>query len=81
VRQAGFRIWYDANVSCQDLVGQSFKQQSSRLKQACFSLSLAHYFRKWHPAWQAWIIYALRPVVILMGALADLARVKSNLWK
>jgi GT2 family glycosyltransferase len=81
VREAGWRIWYDASVCCTDLVGQSFKQQSSRVKQARFSLSLARYFRKWHPWWQAWTIFALRPVVILLGALADLVRVKSSLWK
>lgn len=81
VRQAGFRIWYDARVSCTDLVGQSFKQQSARLKQARFSKSMARYFSKWHPRWQAWIIYTLRPFVILLGALSDLVRVKSNLWK
>lgn len=81
VRQAGFRIWYDASISCKDLVGQSFKQQPARLKQARFSKSMARYFAKWHPVWQAWIIYALRPVVIVMGALCDLIAVKSNLWK
>ncbi len=81
VRQAGFRIWYDATVSCTDLIGQSFKQQSSRWKQTQFSLSMARYFAKWCPPWQAWIIYALRPLVIGIGALTDLVQIKSNLWK
>ncbi len=81
VRQAGFRIWYDARVSCTDLIGQSFKQQSARLKQARFSKSMARYFAKWHPTWQTAIIRAVRPVVILFGALTDLAHVKSSLWK
>lgn len=81
VRRVGFRIWYDASVSCTDLVGQSFKQQSARLKQARFSKSMARYFRKWHPAEQAAVIYALRPFVILAGALSDLIHLKSSLWK
>ncbi len=78
VRKAGYRVWYSAQVACTDLVGQGFKQQSVRVKQARFSRSMAHYFRKWHKPWQAWIIYALRPVAIAMGAVADLFRLRSS---
>ncbi|MBI4438287.1 glycosyltransferase family 2 protein [Candidatus Uhrbacteria bacterium] len=81
LRQAGYRLWYDASMSCMDLVGQSFAQQPTHVKQARFSLSLARYFRAWHPAWQAAVFYALRPLTIAMGALADLVRVHSRLWK
>jgi dTDP-4-dehydrorhamnose reductase len=81
VRQAGYRVWYSAQAQCVDLVGQGFKQQSVRLKQARMSLSMARYFKKWHPAWQAWIIYALRPLAILMGVIADVVGVKTSLWK
>lgn len=81
VRQAGFRVWYSAEVSCIDLVGRAFHQQSIRLKQQRLSLSMARYFRKWHPAWQAMIIYCFRPFVILSGACADFFAYKSSLWK
>lgn len=81
VRDAGFTIWYAGDVSCTDLVGQTFRQQSARLKQSRFSKSLARYFWKWHPKYQAVIFFALRPLVILVGALIDLTRIKSRLWK
>lgn len=81
VRQVGFRVWYSAEVSCIDLVGRAFAQQSVRLKQQRLSLSMARYFRKWHPAWQAALIYAFRPFVIFGGACADLMNYKSSLWK
>jgi hypothetical protein len=81
VRQAGYRIWYSADVSCIDLVGQAFKQQSVRLKQSRLSLSMARYFRKWHPLWQTVIMYTLRPFVIASGAIIDTLRLRSHLWK
>lgn len=80
-RQAGYRVWYSARAQCTDLVGQGFKQQSTRVKQARLSLSMARYFKKWHPWWQAWIIYCLRPLAITLGALVDFAGVRSKLWK
>ncbi|MBI5794309.1 glycosyltransferase family 2 protein [Candidatus Uhrbacteria bacterium] len=81
VRQAGYRVSYDASVSCTDLVGQSFKHQSARWKQTKFSLSMARYFRKWHPAWQSVVIYALRPLMICLGTISDLVHLRSRLWK
>lgn len=81
VRNAGFKIWYSADVSCTDLVGQTFRQQSSRIKQSRFSKSLARYFWKWHPKYQSVIFFSLRPFVIGVGALIDLVHIKSRLWK
>jgi GT2 family glycosyltransferase len=74
VRKAGYIIWYDAKVSCTDLVGQSFKQQSVALKQARFSKSMARYFQKWHSPASALIIHALRPFVISTGVVVDVIR-------
>ena len=71
VREAGCVIWYSADVSCTDLVGQSFKQQRLAIKQARFSRSMANYFLKWHPAWQGWLILALRPFVISAAWVVD----------
>ncbi|TAL51328.1 glycosyltransferase family 2 protein [Patescibacteria group bacterium] len=81
VREAGWKIWYSAEVSCVDLVGQAFSQQSMRLKQTRLSKSMANYFLKWHGVPQAAIIFALRPYVIGVAAIADLCRFRSSKWK
>lgn len=81
VRQAGYRIWYSAEVTCTDLVGRSFRQRTARWKQYHLSRSMAYYFKKWQPAWQAMIIFALRPVAVLSGCVIDLIGAKSRLWK
>lgn len=80
VRAAGWSVWYSAQVSCTDLVGASFKQQSARIKQARFSHSMARYFLKWHGWPQATVVYALRPLAILSAALADLVHFRSSTW-
>ena len=52
VREQGLKIWYSAEVSCHDLVGQAFKQQPVWLKQFRFFRSLTQYMLKWwghHP--------------------------------
>lgn len=74
VREAGYLIWYRADVSCTDLVGQSFRQQKLALKQARFSRSMANYFLKWHPAWQGRLILGVRPFVIAAAWVVDLFR-------
>ena len=71
VREAGYVIWYSAEVSCTDLVGQSFKQQRLAIKQARFSRSMANYFLKWHSPWQGWLILALRPFIISAAWIVD----------
>jgi GT2 family glycosyltransferase len=71
VRKAGYKIWYSAEVSCTDLVGQSFKQQRLALKQARFSRSMAQYFLKWHSVWQGGCILVLRPFVIVAAWVVD----------
>lgn len=74
VREVGYKIWYNAEVNCVDLVGQTFKRMPVRVKQAMFAKSMANYFFKWHAWWQGAIIIALRPMVIFFGALVDLWR-------
>ncbi|MCR4314558.1 MAG: hypothetical protein NUV84_04935, partial [Candidatus Uhrbacteria bacterium] len=71
VREAGYVIWYSSEVSCIDLVGQSFKQQRLAIKQVRFSRSMANYFLKWHPAWQGWVILCLRPFVVIAAWMVD----------
>lgn len=81
VRQAGLKVWYSADVTCTDLVGRSFQQVSVWRKQAMLSQSLARFFWKWHPAWQALVISALRPLVIVVGMMIDAFHLRSKLWK
>jgi GT2 family glycosyltransferase len=72
VRQAGYKIWYEADATCQDLVGQSVRKMSLAKKQAMFSRGLTRFFFKWHPWWQGAIFFCLRPLVIAVGFLIDL---------
>jgi len=75
VRQVGLKVWYEASVSCLDLVGQSIKNVTSlRKKQAIFSRSLTNYFFKWHSWWQGAVFFCLRPLVIVLSFLVDLWR-------
>ena len=73
-RQAGYRIWYSADVACTDLVGRAFKQISTRSKQYHLNNSMRKYFHKWHPRWQALAIGSLLPLVLLLGLGHDLWR-------
>jgi len=74
VREAGYVIWYSSEVSCTDLVGQSFKQQRLAVKQARFSRSMARYFWKWHGWRQGALVYAIRPLVIFFAFVAERLR-------
>lgn len=71
LREAGYVIWYDSDASCVDLVGRTFKTQSMTIKQVRFSRSMVRYFRKWHPAWQALLLSAVRPFAIAMSFLFE----------
>ncbi len=78
VREAGYQVWYLADVSCQDAVGRSFAQVSTARKQRLFTQSMARYFGKWGTWWQAAIIWMLRPLAIALGALSDLVQAKRS---
>ncbi|MFA4954498.1 MAG: glycosyltransferase family 2 protein [Patescibacteria group bacterium] len=72
VRQVGLRVHYFAETSAQDIVGASFKQLKRYPAQKMFLTSLVHYFEKWHPGWQAWLIKGARPFGLLATKLADI---------
>ncbi len=72
VRVAGKRVVYLADARAHDAVGQSFKQQRLLWKQRQFSRSMATYFSRWHPAWQAALIRAARPFVVAGAWAHDL---------
>lgn len=71
VREAGYCVRYVADVSCEDAVGQSFKQVSTAKKQAILTRSMAQYFGKHHAKHQALTFWALRPIAILLGVAHD----------
>ena len=71
VRGKGLKIRYLSEALAHDAVGQSFKQQSFAWKQRQFSRSMALYFSRWAPAWQAGVIWALRPGIICAAAIHD----------
>ncbi len=78
VRKAGYRIWFDSNVYCTDIVGGYFKQVPARIKQYNFINSMRKYFAKWHPQWQSAIITILLPLAVLFGVIIDgINKVKS----
>ena len=71
VRQVGYRIYYCAEALCEDLVGQSFRQVCVRKKQRLLMRSLVTYFDKWHPWWQARILWCFTPFAIGAGIIID----------
>ena len=81
VREAGYKIWYRADISCTDLVGQAFKQQPIWLKQARMCKSMARYFMKWYSVASSLIVWAMFPFVVMLGAVLDALRLKSRRWK
>jgi hypothetical protein len=67
----GLKVFYTPEVSCVDLVGQSFKQQDNLWKQKIFTTSMVQYFQKWEPMY-VWIWIAIfRPVAIFMVWLKE----------
>ncbi len=66
VQKLGLKVFYTPEVSCVDLVGQSFKQQDNLWKQKIFTASMVQYFQKWEP-WYVWVwVVFLRPVAIFL---------------
>jgi len=74
VREVGYTVRFLADVSCTDLVGQSFKQVSTAKKQAILLRSMAQYFGKHGSWWQAAIFWIVRPFAYLAGAVYDLVK-------
>ena len=56
VKKNNGEVWYTPVAECIDFVGQSFLQVKNIKKQKYFCDSMLKYFKKWHPAWQFWIL-------------------------
>lgn len=70
----GYKVVYNPLVESVDYVGQTFRNIPSVQKQKWFTDSMVKYFKKWHPAWQTFIIICLRPFAILFTWLANICR-------
>jgi GT2 family glycosyltransferase len=62
VKVGGGQVWYTPVAKCVDYVGQSFAQVKKETTQKYFRDSMLKYFKKWHPAWQYWILKIVWPV-------------------
>lgn len=76
VREAGYTIFYDAQVESIDLVGREFKKLPLWFKQYHFSRSMALYFQKWHGFFYSIPFWILCPFLTSFGFLLDLYRLK-----
>ncbi|MEA1963489.1 MAG: glycosyltransferase family 2 protein [Patescibacteria group bacterium] len=56
IKNASEEAWYTPAAECVDYVGQSFKQVDTAKKQKYFRDSQLKYFKKWHPAWQYYLL-------------------------
>lgn len=62
----GKEVWYTKSARAIDLVGKSFSQLKTYQTQKYFSDSMLKYFRKWHPAWQYYILFISWQVVLFL---------------
>lgn len=67
-KKAGWKVMYTPAAECVDHVGKSFAQVPKGKTQKYFRDSMLKYFRKWHPAWQYWVLRtAWAPFSFLFG--------------
>ena len=78
VKEKGLRVRYLADVSCHDLVGRGTSKMKRVETQAIFTASMVHYFRKWHPWWQAAVLALLRWPMIAAAYIADVIGAKGK---
>lgn len=78
VKEAGYKVMYTPIAQCLDLKGKSFEQVSRGRTQKYFKDSMLKYFKKWHPAWQYYILKIIWPVGSLMVRVGEKANLKSK---
>jgi len=62
VYKMGGEVWFNPNAFCLDYVGQSFSLLKKGRAQKYFCNSMLKYFKKWHPAWQYYILKIFWPI-------------------
>ncbi len=71
VKNAGWKVMYTPAADCVDYVGRSFALMKRGKSQQYFRGSMLKYFKKWHPAWQYWILKSAWPVGIFMASIGE----------
>ncbi len=62
VYKMGGEVWYNPKAFCLDYVGQSFSLLKKGRAQKYFCDSMLKYFKKWHPAWQYYVLKIFWPI-------------------
>jgi hypothetical protein len=78
VKAAGGEVWYTPDAQCVDHVGQSFKQVKRGTAQGYFRDSMLKYFKKWHPAWEYYLLYFLWILGFALAALFDITGISGR---
>lgn len=84
VVEKGMKVRYVPSITAIDYVGRSFKQRTRYWSQKQFTKSMVHYFAKWQPAWQSWLLRLVRPLGLVGLWFVDRwreARSRSSLKK
>lgn len=71
-KRAGWKVMYAPEVKCVDYIGKSFLQVRRGKAQEYFRDSMLKYFKKWHPAWQYWILKMAWPIGIFLARIGEL---------
>ena len=67
IKSTEWEVMYTPKVECIDYVGMSFSQVNRGKTQKYFRNSMLSYFKKWHPAWQYWILKIVWPIGLLIS--------------
>ncbi|MCK5211209.1 glycosyltransferase family 2 protein [Candidatus Parcubacteria bacterium] len=78
IKKAGGEVWYTPVAECVDLVGASFKQVPRGVTQRYMQDSQLKYFKKWHPAWQWFILRLAWPIGKFMAIIGEKVGLKSK---
>jgi len=78
VKESGGEVWYTPIAKCIDYVGQSFKQLPRGKAQKYFRDSMLKYFKKWHPAWQHWLLKLAWPIGLLLTWVGEKIKFKAK---
>lgn len=78
IKNAGWKVMYTPAVKCVDYVGKSFAQVKRGKAQRYFRDSMLKYFKKWHPAWQYWILRLVWPIGIFIAWVGERLNFKSE---
>lgn len=79
IKAGGGQVWYAPAAKCVDYVGQSFLQVKRGATQKYFRDSMLKYFKKWHPAWQCWILKMAWFMGIRIAKIGEILKIRSKI--